>query len=197
LYATPAFGPFVLPLVLEKLQAASAVVKKDSLELLQRSVSVFGAAHLAPLLKDIRDILLEELQTAPDAETEHLLLSALASVARTLAKDGGSSLAPFVQAIVMSCKAKLDKLDTKLGQAACRLLAAIASSSDSACSLVGTLVLADLLKTYASKTSPAQRNNVLEALHTIIVMCPFLLPVGFVKQNHASVWRSCSNSSVR
>ncbi|KAM0786372.1 hypothetical protein ACM66B_001840 [Microbotryomycetes sp. NB124-2] len=189
LCATPLFGPLALPLFLDKLQAASEKAKRQTLQALIVSFTVYGGAVCGEWAARFAEALTIEIFHATETSLQDLSLSAMQSLFATLYPDetpasvesgdvhmaeledkGATSeeLAGVAVKVVGNAIEELKEPDKSNAKPACRVLSTLIMTSARLARYVVRTALPQLLAMFKDPDEVALRSAVLTCLSDIL-----------------------------
>ncbi|XP_046560408.1 MMS19 nucleotide excision repair protein homolog isoform X2 [Haliotis rubra] len=169
LTASPKFGQYCLPLLIEKISSDIQSAKIDSLDTLAVCCDVYGTECLNEFTGTLLSCIRKEVFSGDSEELITAALSALTAIVKTLSQGvtqrvSSTYLSEFLQDIFKECKRYLLEPDLRLISPTCQLLQSVARASDPACWTVLNTVIPTLLEQYATHNQSNQRKVILDNL---------------------------------
>ncbi|XP_019492091.1 PREDICTED: MMS19 nucleotide excision repair protein homolog isoform X2 [Hipposideros armiger] len=163
------FIPFLLPLLIEKVDSEILSAKLDSLQTLNACCAVYGQKELKDFLPSLwASIRREVFQTASEqVEAEGLaaLHALTACLSRSVLRaDAEDLLDSFLSSILQDCRHHLCEPDMKLVWPSAKLLQAAAGASARAYDHITSNVLPLLLEQFHKHSQSNQRRTILEMI---------------------------------
>ncbi|XP_069139369.1 MMS19 nucleotide excision repair protein homolog [Argopecten irradians] len=173
LAATPQFGQFCCPLLLEKISSDVTSAKIDSFRTLEAAAKVYGSKCLLEYKTSLFNCIKREVFGSGNSELETAALSALTAVSTTFSQDtiitdSQTCVEEFVSEVWDECSRYLGDDNLRLMASTCRLLCAVAAGSEVACSKVLSLVIPRLVQIFYSHPQAFERNTVLKSIQTFL-----------------------------
>ncbi|XP_038070690.1 MMS19 nucleotide excision repair protein homolog [Patiria miniata] len=173
LAATPKFAEFCLPLLMEKLSSQLQGAKIDAFETLAACASVYGAKHLKDYLEAVWSYCRKEVFQSLSQEGEQAALGCLCCVVKAVSddrKEEGAmfSLDCFLDDILKESRKHINEPDMRFIHPSCRLLQAVASSSEAVCSKILAYTLPLLLDQFNKHPQAKQRQSIISILQAFI-----------------------------
>ncbi|XP_029540459.1 MMS19 nucleotide excision repair protein homolog isoform X3 [Oncorhynchus nerka] len=167
------FSPFLLPLIIEKLDSDVQSAKLDSLQTLTACASVYEHKDLAQFLPGLWASLRREVFQTASERVEAAGLAAVGTLTACLSRsvlnsDSEDSLNVFLELVLKDCQHHLCEPDLKLVWPSAKLLQATSTASYRASHRVAAAVLPSLIEQYNSRTQCAQRRTLLEVLQGFV-----------------------------
>ncbi|KAL7746494.1 hypothetical protein RI367_008144 [Sorochytrium milnesiophthora] len=165
LCASHRFGPFAMPLLLEKLSSTSASAKKDTLAVLRDGLPVYGPTCLIPHLQKLWSLLKVEIYQSPDQQHEDLALELLRVVAHVLSIVGGSGPDPAAvlsTQVLGECMENLKEPEHKLARVSGRVLRHLVEGSDAIAMFVTTRCMPALIAHIDQEAIAPRRRTLLD-----------------------------------
>ncbi|XP_048237432.1 MMS19 nucleotide excision repair protein homolog [Haliotis rufescens] len=167
--ASPKFGQYCLPLLIEKISSDIQSAKIDSLETLAVCCDVYGTECVNEFTGTLLSCIKREVFSGDSEELIKAALSALTAIVKTLSlgvteRVSKTYMSEFLQEIFKECKRYLLEPDLRLISPTCKLLQSVAQASDPACWTVLTTVIPTLLEQYATHNQNNQRRVILDNL---------------------------------
>ncbi|KAF7991361.1 hypothetical protein HCN44_002923 [Aphidius gifuensis] len=167
LSAIPEFAEFCLPLIIDKLSSNVKLAKIESLRLLSKSSSVFGAEGLKEHLAELWPLIRAELLPGNDQEIKIAGLFALENITKALAEDK-NIFEKFVSLVIIDVKSSLSDIELSLFDPAEKILKTIAKSCEESCTQVLAVFVPMLLAQYTTKTTIVDKAKLIESLNGFI-----------------------------
>jgi len=167
--ASPLFGPFCVPLIIEKLSSSIVDAKMDSLQLLVKCCNVFHQKDIDEHLAELWDCIKSEV-FAQHPTTEHEALRALSASVRCLSHsmDDSGRLNKFVTVIFKDCGHYLyDAVQIACKQAG-KLLAAACNGCLESCCLLMQLAMPAIVTELYRNTQSLPRLRLLDVLQGLL-----------------------------
>ncbi|EMP27912.1 MMS19 nucleotide excision repair protein like protein [Chelonia mydas] len=163
------FTPFLLPLLIEKMDSEMQSAKLDSLQTLGACCTIYGQKELQEFLPSLWSSLRREVFQTASEKVEAEALAALHSLAACLSRSVLSSdtedlLDSFLSDILQDCRHHLCEPDMKLVWPSAKLLQAAAGASFRAGHRITSSVVPLLLEQYHQHPQNSQRRTILEML---------------------------------
>ncbi|XP_067657510.1 MMS19 nucleotide excision repair protein homolog [Haliotis asinina] len=167
LTASPKFGQYCLPLLIEKISSDIQSAKIDSFETLAVCCDVYGTECLNEFTGTLLSCIRKEVFAGDSEELITAALSALTAIVKTLSQGvtqrvSSTYLSEFLQDIFKDCKRYLLEPDLRLISPTCKLLQSVARASDPACWTMLNTVIPTLLEQYATHNQSNQRRVILD-----------------------------------
>ncbi|XP_068203487.1 MMS19 nucleotide excision repair protein homolog [Palaemon carinicauda] len=173
LSSTPAFAPYCIPLIQEKLDSDLYSAKLDALHTLVACCDIYTAEdirpHVTPLWVSIR----REVVERSSDEAESAALSALTSMMKALERGPVSQAAhdaaiTLTNSALMECLGHLTAPEQRLMYPSAHLLIALIASGPGPTKFISEKVLPLLAQQFISKTEESARKN------TIVILGRFM-----------------------
>ncbi|XP_022080749.1 MMS19 nucleotide excision repair protein homolog [Acanthaster planci] len=173
LAATPKFAEFCLPLLMEKLSSELQGAKLDAFETLAACSPVYGAKHLKDYLEAVWSYCRKDVFQSFSQEVEQAALGCLCCVVKAVSDDKTEegamfSLDCFLDDILKESQKHINEPDMRFIHPSCRLLQAVASSSEAVCSKVLAYTLPLLLDQFGKHLQAKQRQSILSILQAFV-----------------------------
>ncbi|KAI8996815.1 Dos2-interacting transcription regulator of RNA-Pol-II-domain-containing protein [Pilobolus umbonatus] len=171
--ATPYFGYFATPLLIEKLMKSTGTAKKDAMETISLCTPAYGANVILPHVDELFKALVKEVYQGTDITTVNIALNTIYHVVATLAT--GVSIANIrdpveksIGSLLDQCVDKLSEPELKNARSASHILRAVASASDPACTSVTHAVLPVLYEKYSPRDPIIRQKAILDILTELL-----------------------------
>ncbi|KAI9137437.1 Dos2-interacting transcription regulator of RNA-Pol-II-domain-containing protein, partial [Paraphysoderma sedebokerense] len=178
LSASPLFAQYALPMLLEKLSSTSINAKRDSLKVLSSAAAIYGAESMLPHLKQLWELIKDEIYQSADEthentalETLQTLVAVASSSATTVSTSGSDPVESFIQNIVKECLEHLKEPELKLAKPSGRTLSHVAMASDPACHFVLNRAIPVLIEQIKKEELATRRKTLLEVLLEFVKAC--------------------------
>uniref|UniRef100_T1JH66 MMS19 nucleotide excision repair protein n=1 Tax=Strigamia maritima TaxID=126957 RepID=T1JH66_STRMM len=176
LAATPVFGPFCLPLLIEKLDSSIIDAKIDALQTLNTCCETYDIIEIRKYFTSIWSSIRREIFLGANENVETEALAALTALIKSSTKsvmkaDGMSILDEFLEEICSECQKYLCEPELKLMHPSARILQAAAHSSDLACQKVLLMVIPLLMQQYNLRAQLNKRKIILDILNAFLIVC--------------------------
>jgi len=165
--ASPLFGPFCLPLLLEKLSSNVVSAKLDSLQMLVQSCDTFNQKdieeHSVGLWNCIKSIIFSQ---HPVIQSE--ALHALSALVRCFSDSSNSSCKQIVTQVFGDCGKYLYDAEQVACKQAGKLLSATCNGSAEACSMVIQLSMPVIISEFYRHAQNLPRQNLLNVMQGLL-----------------------------
>ncbi|XP_033632616.1 MMS19 nucleotide excision repair protein homolog isoform X2 [Asterias rubens] len=173
LAGTPKFAEFCLPLLMEKLASELQSAKIDAFETLAACAPVYGAKHLKDYLEAVWSYCRKEVFQSFSGELEQAALGSLCCFLKAVSDDRSEegavfSLDYFLDEILKECQKHINEPDLRFLHPSCRLLQAVASSTEAVCSKILSYIIPLLLQQFDKHLQANMRQNILSVLQAFI-----------------------------
>ncbi|KAH0623837.1 hypothetical protein JD844_006991 [Phrynosoma platyrhinos] len=163
------FNPFLLPLLIEKMDSDVQSAKLDSLQTLSAACRIYGQKELKEFLPSLWSSLRREVFQTASEKIEAEGLSALHALSTCLSRlvlssDDEDLLDSFLRDILQDCRHHLCEPDMKLVWPSAKLLQAAAGGSLRAYYQITSSVLPLLVEEYTKHMQSSQHRTILEVL---------------------------------
>ncbi|XP_015513886.2 MMS19 nucleotide excision repair protein homolog [Neodiprion lecontei] len=170
LYASPEFAEFCIPLIIERLDSSLRLAKLDSLYLLRKGASTYGASRLQPHLAELWPIIRKEVFPGGDIEMRNAGLETITELVKVLSTDDVIRDS-FIEKVITDTKSSLCDVQLSLYWPAEKLLEAVAKANKLACAQVLKTFIPLCLGQYSTKTSYSDRVTLTESLNSLMAIC--------------------------
>ncbi|KAJ7625679.1 ARM repeat-containing protein [Roridomyces roridus] len=168
--ANAGFGPFAVPIFLEKLAAGSPAIKRDTLQTMTECIPVYGAVFLRTSARKLWNALKLEIFQPTDNLTEAAALSTTQILVTTI--HAGDSQDEDVQGLARDaceeCIGILREPEKSQAKPAIKILCAFMATTPSIARYTLSNVVPHLLKLYADPKEVPSRQPVLLLLSDVI-----------------------------
>ncbi|KAJ3092948.1 mms19 nucleotide excision repair [Quaeritorhiza haematococci] len=172
LVASPAFAPFALPLLIEKLSSSSVNAKRDAMDVIATCAFVYGSEAILPHASNLWDYLKMEVLQSGEQQSQDIGLKALHEITRTLSaavtSTKGNPLESFLDMVLKECLSNLEEPGHKLAKPSGQILHTCASASDPACHFIIKGAAPDLINKCKQTGSAMDRKVWLQVLKGFI-----------------------------
>jgi DNA repair/transcription protein MET18/MMS19 len=173
LCATHQFAPYLIPELLEKLNAIALSVKRDTLMTLSACCHLYTARTLDAYTAQLWAALKFEITSAEDAELETLALAALTDITECLGRGltempKQGPLARWLQPIMTDAIDQLRQAELKSGKPCGKILKAVAVASPLALGVTTQSTLSGWLALYQETGDLNRKEKLLDVLRSII-----------------------------
>ncbi|XP_061492259.1 MMS19 nucleotide excision repair protein homolog isoform X2 [Rhineura floridana] len=163
------FTPFLLPLLIEKMDSDVQSAKLDSLQTLNAACMIYGQKELKEFLPSLWSSLRREVFQTASEKIEVEGLSALRALSTCLSRlvlssDDEDLLDSFLAGILQDCRHHLCEPDMKLVWPSAKLLQAAAGASLRGYYRITNSVLPLLVEQYTKHVQSSQHRTILEVL---------------------------------
>ncbi|KAI8911815.1 Dos2-interacting transcription regulator of RNA-Pol-II-domain-containing protein [Gorgonomyces haynaldii] len=171
--ATPLFGQYAVPQLLEKLQSDVGTAKRDAMDTLAAAMPVYGGSLFVKDMHSIWENLKSEIVSAITPENERSALLCLGALADNLSKavvlsnQKGTPLELFLQPVLGECMSAFRDVDLKFSKGCDNILNQVTRSCHPACDIVLKTAYPVLFDLVLNGT-PGQRKASLEAIVHIL-----------------------------
>ncbi|XP_050733299.1 MMS19 nucleotide excision repair protein homolog [Eriocheir sinensis] len=205
LASTPAFAPFFLPLLMEKVDSSLTSAKLDSLHTLVACCDVYKAEDLQPHASLLWVSLRREVMEGSDRTVEEAALSALTAVVRVLevgltTSASHAAVASIVQSALAECGSHLEAPEQRLMWPSVRLLMALVLAAPGPATTILGKVVPQLVRQSVKQdgsNSPLALQNTISALAMILEAAAkhshLVQEDGLLTQLAGQVWESFSS----
>lgn len=174
LCATHQFAPFLVPALIEKLNAVALSVKKDSILTLNACCQTYSARTLDAYTSQLWASLRFEIIQSEDELLEKFVLQLMTSISRCLCKGlidmpKSGSLSRWLQPIVTESMSQLQEPDHKTAKPCGRILHSVAIAAQVCLDVVVRSILPGLLALCQESEDNNRTTSLLEVLHQIIL----------------------------
>eukprot|EP01125_Pyxidicula_operculata_P012859 TRINITY_DN4241_c0_g2_i2.p1 TRINITY_DN4241_c0_g2~~TRINITY_DN4241_c0_g2_i2.p1 ORF type:complete len:897 (+),score=205.78 TRINITY_DN4241_c0_g2_i2:527-3217(+) len=173
LAATPAFAPYSMPFLLDKLTSDVVDTKLDTLQTISACLRGYGAAALIPFVEDLWAALRQEIMTGNSGAVIEASFETLKTTIQVLdtvpaptsykADDSQSKeyLQRFLTPCLNQCLHQLQNFDSKLSLLASRVLQTATATSYSACKQIIEVVLPVMMEQFFAADSSSSKRQIL------------------------------------
>lgn len=173
LVLTPKFAPYLMPLLLEKLESDVPAARLDSYEVLEASCKVFSAKDFHPFLKPLWTVIRKEVFMGHDEKLRYAALKSLSALMCVLSPSNSSydtgDFSVYLEEILKECEHHLCQPEFTSVSHSAEILAAVASSSFIAADKTFSSVMPLLLQQYAVQTQVNQRKAILDMAVKLVI----------------------------
>lgn len=173
LCATHQFSPYLIPALIEKLNAVAVSVKKDTLLTLTAACSRYSARSIDGYTSQLWAALKFEIIQSEDGSLEQVALEVMTSITASLARGlhempRQSSLSRWLQPIVVEALDQLKEPELKSAKPCGKILKSVATASAICLQIVVQSILPGLLAILDETKEPNRRASLLEVLGSIL-----------------------------
>lgn len=173
LVLTPKFAPYLIPLLLEKLESDVPSARLNSYHVLATSCRVFGQKDFQPFLKPLWAVIRKEVFLGYDEKLRDAALNSLTALLRVLSPsdftDDTVNFFIYLEEILKECEHHLCQPEFMLVSHSARILAAVVSASFIAADKTLSSVMPLLLQQYAVQTQVNQRKAILDMAVKLVI----------------------------
>lgn len=170
LCAVPEFADYCLPLIIDKSHSTFIVARLDSLNLLRKSVQVFGLSKIESYLPDLWTTLKKEIVPGRDVEIRDVALQAMTSLIKVISVDE-TVCKNFIDKIIADIKVSLCDVQLSLFKPAQILLETIATINQTICIQILQVVIPLYIGQYCTKNSLNDKIVLIETLNNFMKIC--------------------------
>ncbi|KAF8661259.1 hypothetical protein AX16_001362 [Volvariella volvacea WC 439] len=171
--ASPLFGPLAIPLYLEKLTAGSPAIKRDTLQTMDMTFPVYGAALLRSHARKLWNAIKLEVFQPVDTKTEAEALKTVQALINTL--YAGQSTGTDVEVtglardVCEECIEILREPEKSQAKPAIKIISAFISTTPSVSQYALSQSVPHLVKLFRNPDEASTRPSILELLSDLIV----------------------------
>ncbi|KAJ7289243.1 ARM repeat-containing protein [Mycena rebaudengoi] len=171
LNATPAFGPFALPIFLEKLAAGSPAIKRDTLQAMTECFPVYGSSFARGSARKLWNALKLEIFQPTDAQTEGDALKATQALVKTIytGDEQDEEVQGLARDACEECIQILREPEKSQAKPAIKVLCAFMATTPSVSRYTLAHAIPHLLKLFADPNEVPSRHPILLLLSDLIV----------------------------